>query len=446
MSNIELKKTSHIRHLWVVSTTYFAEGLPFMLVRWLCGVYFTKIGARDAFIGYLNWLSVFWNLKFIWAPWVDFYGHSKRWIVGLEALMTIVMLIVSYLSFIGPQIVPLGASKKTWDWVELAHVPTRLGCSQLTVLLLVLGLFVVLAWLSATHDIAIDAYYLQQFRDPSLQAAYSGVRSFAYRLAVIFVKVALIGYSFFYVGFLLSAGVLALLCVIHMVCLDSTLSPNLSKQSVSIKKAWLSYLSQPQIKKLLVFIVAYKLGDEVLFSMNTPFLLRELLVNDTQYAWLSGIVGTSSFIAATTVGGLLLGRYGLKKMIWPFSLLMNLAIWAYVFLAYIRPNAQTSSGFILISCIHAVEYAASGVGSAALTMVLLKTCNHPEYRASHFAIGSALMTLGGTILGGFSGSFIESYGYFWFYVFAFVCAIPSMIMLCLIDFKDMDNARTQSLS
>jgi len=440
MPNIKLNRISHLKHVGVVCSTYFAEGLPFMLVRWLCGVYFTKIGARDAFIGYLNWLSIFWNLKFLWAPAIDFYGSSKRWIVALEALMTAVMLLVSYLSFMGPPMVSLGALKKTWNLAEFAEKPAALGCSQASVLLFILGLFIVMAFLSATHDIAIDAYYLQRFKDPSFQAAYSGVRSFAYRLAVIFAKVALIGYSFFYVGFLLSAAVLGLLCLIHAFCLSPLSSQSNHKQTVSIKQAWSSYLSQPQIKRLLVFIVGYKLGDEVLFSMNTPFLLRELLVSDHQYAWLSGIVGTTAFIAATTVSGLLMSRYGLKKMIWPLSLLMNLAIWAYVLLAYIKPNAQTALGFGLITWMHAIEYAASGAGSAALTMVLLKTCRSPVYQASHFAIGSALMTLGGTLLGGFSGTLIESYGYFWFYVFAFMCAIPSMITLCFIDFNLMDKA------
>jgi PAT family beta-lactamase induction signal transducer AmpG len=73
--------------LWV-ATTYFAEGLPLWTVRNLVSVYLTDIGAREAYLGFLNFLNLPWNLKFLWSPAVDLWGTKRGWLLKVELLVT----------------------------------------------------------------------------------------------------------------------------------------------------------------------------------------------------------------------------------------------------------------------------------------------------------------------------------------------------------------------
>ena len=167
---MNLKKTS----VWCFST-YLAEGLPFAIIRILSSIFFTDIGLKERYIGYLNFLGIPWNLKFLWAPFVDIIGTKRTWMIAVQALISLLIIGVSFSCFIAAHQAEVG-------WI--------LGVISV--------LFVVLAFLSATNDIAIDGYYMEGLTDPKEQAAYTGYRVFAYRLAVILVRsgfVALAAFS-----------------------------------------------------------------------------------------------------------------------------------------------------------------------------------------------------------------------------------------------------------
>src|SRR6476620_6276486 len=71
--------------LWV-NSTYFTEGLPYMIVRKLSTVFFTDIGVDLKSIGYLNFLGAPWNFKFLWAPLLDIFGTKRTWLVSVQVL------------------------------------------------------------------------------------------------------------------------------------------------------------------------------------------------------------------------------------------------------------------------------------------------------------------------------------------------------------------------
>lgn len=144
-------------HAWV-STTYFAEGFPYTVVNALADVLFTEMKASLQVIGLTSLFHLPWNLKFLWGPLLDAYGTKRQWMLGLEVLIAAVC-------------VGLG-------------LVTQLGSG---VLLAAAGLFIVLAVLSATHDIAIDGYYLEAL-DEAGQSSFVGYRVAAYRVAMIAVS------------------------------------------------------------------------------------------------------------------------------------------------------------------------------------------------------------------------------------------------------------------
>jgi PAT family beta-lactamase induction signal transducer AmpG len=417
--------------LWV-NTTYFAEGLPYMVVRILSSLYFTQLGVRELYLGYLNYLGIPWNLKFLWAPLVDGWGTKRGWQVATQIVLAALTLLIGYLSYCA------GTGPDPKEYLTSIAV-----------------VFIAMAFVAATNDIAIDGFYLEALPNREQQALFSGYRVLAYRLAMVFARSGLVGVVAWSTSrvahgvpalawvpaFCLAATILFVLGVLHARVLPRIVADNAARDPGGVQRSlerayavfkggFRSYLAQPHIALILCFIVLYKLGDEVLFSMVTPFLMRELKITTEQYAWVAGVVGAVGTIAGAMLGGWWITRVGLKRALWPLSILMNLNIWLYVWLSYAKPDPGTLFGIWSIASIHGIEQLAAGLGSAALLVFLLTTCSK-EYRATHYAIGSAIMSVPGTLIGGKAGWLVETIGYTNLYIVAFVLAIPGM---CLIPF------------
>jgi PAT family beta-lactamase induction signal transducer AmpG len=412
-----------------VNTTYFAEGLPYMIVRILSSLYFTQLGVRELYLGYVNYLGLPWNFKFLWAPIVDGWGSKRGWQIATQALLGLLTFLVAYLSYccagaVDPQ-----------PYLKLIAI-----------------VFLVMAFVAATNDIAIDGYYLEALPSRDEQSLLSGYRVLAYRLAMVFARSGLVGVVAWSAAkaagsspamtwipaFSLAGAVLCVLALLHLAILPrleqrtvvESNSGTLSRAYTVFKEGFKTYLAQPKVALILLFIVLYKLGDEVLFSMVTPFLMRELKITTEQYAWVAGIVGAIGTIVGAMLGGWWITRVGLRKALWPLTLIMNLNIWLYVWLSVSKPDPTTFAGISAIATIHGIEQIAAGLGSAALLVFLLSTCSK-AYRATHYAVGSAIMSVPGTIIGGEAGWIVETIGYTNLYILAFIFAIPGM---CLIPF------------
>lgn len=406
-------------NFWVYST-YFTEGLPYMITRFLASVYFTDIGVREAWLGFLNFLGIPWNFKFLWAPFLDIFSTKRTWLIKIQLVITLLVFLIAIIAGMGSPI----------------NSPFHLS--------LIAFLFVTLAFISATNDIAIDAYYMEGFNSTAEQSLYTGHRTLAYRMAVIYARSVLVGIAgvanWFY-GFGAGALTMFLFFLVHRFFLPHFEEQKIKTQNTAgiisqkIKASFTSYFQQERIVLILVFVATYKLGDEILFSMNTPFLMRELLVNKIQLSWLAGFVGSFGAIAGTMLGAWWIGKVGLKKAIWPLTLLMNINILAYLILSEGKPLATTSFGITMIALVHGYENIAGGLGPAALTVYLMRLCS-PEFKAAHFAIGTAIMSLGSTFIGGFSGILVEQMGYTNLFLLGFAATLPSMILLFWLPLKE----------
>lgn len=406
-------KTKTLRTSAWVASTYFAEGLPYMVVRFISTVFFTDLGVREALLGFINFFGIPWNLKFLWAPFLDLFGTKRGWMLRIQAAIAIIVFAIACLA---------GLTQAGSNGVMLQAMAF---------------LFITLAFFSATHDIAIDAHYMEGITDPGEQAAYSGLRIMAYRVAVIYARtvlVAIAGVANWFWGFTAGSITMAVLFVGHSILLPrfeverKIEFHHLKEKLIQFREAFLSYLRAERIVLTLSFIITYRLGDELLFAMSTPFLMRELGVTKPQIAWLGGFVGAFSAILGAMIASWWVKRVGLKRAIWPITLLMNLNIWAYVLLAWLKPVASTPDGITLIAIIHGYENIAAGLSNVTLMIYLMRLCK-VEFKAAHFAIGSAIMSLGANVLGGFSGIIVEQIGYTHFFMVSFFASIPAMIML-----------------
>ena len=154
--------------IWVFST-YFTEGFPYMVVRTMSSVFFTDIGMSERFLGYLNFLGLPWNLKFLWAPAVDIFGNKRTWMTLVQAAITLLTALVAVLCFAAAEGMDPVFATTTLVWI-----------------------FVVLALIAATNDVVIDGYYMDGLTDPKEQAANTGYRVMAYRLAMILARFGII--------------------------------------------------------------------------------------------------------------------------------------------------------------------------------------------------------------------------------------------------------------
>lgn len=419
MSTAAPRSTAFTR-TWV-STTYFAQGLPFMLVNFLFAAYLTDIGVKEAWIGYLNYFGLAWSLKFLWAPAVDFWGTKRRWLIAVEGALVVGFGLLTLLLVNGPR-----------DAAAADHN---------SILQAAIALLALLAVLAATHDIAIDGYYMEAISDPGEQAAYTGLRSLAFQVAKLFVRSALLaltGWIGWHWGFGVGAIALAVVWLFHSVFLPRVEIARTHRTSVpeamtGFGRAFLTYLKQPGIALVLALLVTYKLGDQLMFALNTTFLMREVGVSKPDLAWIGGLLGSGALTAGSLTSAWAIQKWGWRRAVWPLTLGMNLNIWLYVWLAWSVAQAKldpshAAPSLPVVAFIYSFEQFAGGLGASALVVFALRTCN-VEFKAAHYAIATALASLGGATLGAKAGEIVAAVGYTQLFLLSFAVAIPSMLIL-----------------
>jgi len=457
-------------HVWVPST-YFAEGYPYAIVNNLAEVLFLQAGAGLGLVGLTSLLHVPWNLKFLWAPWVDRVETKRRWMIGLQ-------LVLAFLLF-GLAAIPL-------------HAPS---------LPLLGAVLLIMAFASATNDIAIDAYYMEALQDQD-QAKFVGYRATAYKIATLLVKgplLALLGVVGFAFGLVAMGGVLLLVALAHIwllpesgtvgtsfvaalrrtlwsragllsppalvalalswewlvdrgravlesdfplgfwvavaillglaiVAVRNTIGRRPASPDARQRPAFAALMTTPRIGFALAFVICFRTGESFLQKMKWPFFQHELSVSLSEYALLNGTLGAVAGFVGTFVGGALIARSGLKRWFWWFILAQNLPNLAYAGLALVAPQlGGTVAPGVLAGGVICFDELGSGFGTAVLMVYLMRLCL-PEHKATHFAVLTALMSLSFTFAGAASGFIAEAVGYQSYFVFTFVASLPMMIL------------------
>jgi PAT family beta-lactamase induction signal transducer AmpG len=377
-----------------VATTYYGEGLPYSIVHQVSAELFTAFGASLAAIGYTSLYGLAWNFKFLWSPAVDFFGQKRSWVAATQIALAIAIFAIA---------IP----------AQNGDLPT-----------VAWGLIVV-SILAATQDIAVDGFYLEALPDKR-QAAFSGLRVGAFRVAMLVGKgglVVLAGIAGGWKAAFFAAGAMMLLLGIgHALLLPRPAQIERTERRAlkAFWRAFVSFLMQPKVGLVLAFVLTYRAGDALMFNMGTPFL-KDLGLSLTQRGIVSGTWGTLASVGGSMVGGVIVSRWGLERTLRPIAIAQGFAILLYAWLAFARPALPSIIGIVL------VEQLVAGIGTAGLMVFLMRRC-HGAYKASHFAIASALMSVGTTVAGIVSGKLAARFGFPVFFLIAFAAAVPGMIL------------------
>jgi MFS transporter, PAT family, beta-lactamase induction signal transducer AmpG len=415
-----------------IPTLYFGQGLPYVVVMTLSVVMYKNLGVSNAEIAlYTSWLYLPWVIKPLWSPLVDLFGSKRRWIVALQFLV--------------------GAA--------LATVALALPAPKF--LQLTLAVLWLMAFASATHDIAADGYYMLALPQRT-QAAFVGVRSTFYRLSMIAGQGGLVWLAGWLqersgqpaaawsAVFWLLAGFFAAIGAYHFAVL-----PRPAGDMAAARKAHLradfgavfeAFFRQPGIVRILAFLLLYRFAEAQLLKLVTPFMLDAraagglgLRTQDVGIAY--GTVGVAALTVGGLLGGWLISRGGLKRLLWPLVLCMHLPNSVFVALAVWQPDSLA-----LVSAAVALEQFGYGLGFTVYMVTMLMvaggTDGSGKHRTAHYALCTGFMALGMMLPGMGAGWLQEQLGYTAFFVWACIATLPSFAAAALLridpEFGRMD--------
>jgi PAT family beta-lactamase induction signal transducer AmpG len=402
-----------------IPTLYFGQGLPYVVVMTLSVVMYKNLGVNNTDIAlYTSWLYLPWVIKPLWSPLVDLLGTKRRWIVALQFCIGVAFACVA-LTLPGPKFL------------------------QMT-----LAVFWLMAFASATHDIAADGFYMLALAQRT-QAAFVGVRSTFYRLSMIGGQgglVYLAGWLTEHHGsvvqawvwvFALLAALFALAALWHLWALPRPAGdapvPRPAHGGTSFAadfgKVFAAFFSKPHIVRIVAFLLLYRFAEAQLLKLVTPFLLDArtvgglgLKTQDVGIAY--GTVGVTALTLGGLLGGWVISRGGLKRLLWPLMICMHLPNTVFVALAVWQPTS-----LVVVSAGLALEQFGYGFGFTAYMVFMLMVAGGADgsalHKTAHYALCTGFMALGMMLPGMWAGWLQQQLGYTQFFIWACVATLPS---------------------
>ena len=411
---------------WWVPTLYFAEAVPLVVVTFLTTVMYKRLDVPNRDITLIaGWLYLPWVIKPLWSMVVEGTSTRRRWTLATEVLVA----------------VGLGVLAIVVGWAE--SIPATIV------------VFAALAFLSATHDVAADGFYLAALDDRQ-QAFFVGIRATSYRIANVLGRgllVMLAGgietatgdvraawrwvYAILGVVFLATAGYHA--AVLPLPAADRRhAGPVLS--FAALGQPVLSFFRKPGIARMLAFLLLYRLAEAQLVSLVSPFLLDDrgrggLGLTTSEVGFVYGTLGIAMLSLGGILGGMLVARDGLGRWLWPMALAINLPNLAYVWLAFAQPESLWA-----ISLAVGFEQFGYGFGFTAY-MVYCMVVARGDHQTVHYALCTGFMAAGMMLPGMASGWIQEQVGYPSFFLWVMVATIPGLVATAFIPLDAGEGRR-----
>lgn len=405
-----------------VPMLYVGEGLPNVVVTVVAATMFMQLGLVDTDITlYVGWLGLPWIIKPLWSPFVDLYKTKRWWVLSMQALL-------------GSAYAGVAFMLNTPYWFQ--------G---------VISLLFLMAFSSATHDIAADGYYMLELNEHQ-QAWFVGIRNTFYRLAVIFGKGILIPlagvFAVLFRGqkafawslvFYALAGLFLALWLYHAYVMpkpkgDQPRDTTAHEVIIGIKQMFITFFRKMPLRETLfaiAFILFYRFPESLLNTVSITFLQRKvseggLGLTPFEFGLANGTVGTIGLLLGGILGGWLASRDGLKKWLWTMVCALTLPDVIYVYLSMAMPH-----DLVIVSACLFVEQFGYGLGFTALTLYMLYY-SQGTFKTSHYAICTGISYLGLTLPGMISGYIKDSVGYPTFFLIVILtCSITFLVTALL---------------
>lgn len=380
----------------------FTCGVPLLLTSSVLQAWMTELKVDLSVIGLYSLVGLPYTLKFLWAPVFDrftlpLFGRRRGWMLVVQLLLVLAL-------------VGLGLT-------DPAQTPW----------LVALAAFVV-TFLSASQDIVIDAYRREDLSDNQLGLG-SSLYVNGYRVGMLLAGsggLILADYLAFSQVYLLMAGSLLVGVVTTLLCREPALTKGTPRNfTEAVWAPFVEYFSRDRALLLLLFILLYKLGDQMASTLTTPFYL-DLGFSKTQIGAVAKLFGFWSALAGGLLGGALLLRIGIIRSLWVFGILQAVAILSFTALALIGNSLVALAVAIML------EQLTSGMGTSAYVAYMASLTNK-RFTATQYALLSSCMGIPRVIIAAPAGWVAEQTGWPLFFVGCTLAAIPGLLLLPLVS-------------
>ena len=404
--------------LWIPSL-YFASGLPYHAITSISDIMYKDMGVSNTQIAlYTSFLLIPWTIKPLWSPFVEMMGTRRKWTVTSQLLLALSFIIAALA-------IPAG-----------------------NFLPLTLCMFMAGAFISSTHDIALDGFYILALPQEK-QSFFSGIRNTFYRIATVFSSGVLVMLAnklgerlgdkawAWSTTFITVAIIMAALYLYHRKALPVP-DTDISRKTDSIKEIFAnfgdiikSYFQKPGIISTIMFLLLFRFPEAQLGKIGKLFLMDSaeaggMALSLADIGFINGVIGIAGLIIGGIAGGICISRKGLKYWLWPMVVAISLPDIVYVYLSMAMPESTAVIG----SCIF-IEQLGYGFGFTAYTLYMIYFAQG-KYPTAHFAISTAFMSLGMMLPGMVSGKIQEWLGYENFFIWIMICTAITFIVSALI--------------
>ena len=404
--------------LWVPSL-YFASGLPYHAITSISDIMYKDMGVDNASIAlYTSILLIPWTIKPLWSPLVEMIGTRRNWTLYSQLLLVFCFAAVAF------------------------AVPSD------SFILLTFAAFMLGAFVSSTHDIALDGFYILGLPQEK-QSFFSGIRNTFYRIATVFSSGALVmfadrmgkslenGNHAWSATFAITALIMAILFFYHRKAMPkpaddiARMPKNIGEVFGNFGDIIKTYFQKPGIWATLLFLLLFRFPEAQLGKIGKLFLMDTLAAGGLELSkgdigFLNGVIGVAGLIAGGILGGICISRKGLKYWLWPMVTAISLPDIVYVYMSLAQPGSLGIIG----SCIF-IEQLGYGFGFTAYTLYMIYFAQG-KYPTAHFAISTAFMSLGMMLPGMISGYIQESVGYENFFIWVMLCTIVTFAVSAII--------------
>lgn len=384
----------------------FSSGLPLLLTGGTLKTWLAREQVDISTIGYFGWVGLAYSLKFIWAPLMDRFtlfklGRRRSWMLTTQILLA-------------ASIAGIGLFDPKFSLMTLATL------AMLT------------AFLSATQDVAIDAYRRELLHDEELGFG-SSMNMYGYRIAMLLsggLGIGLVGSAswnlswselYFIMAGLMSVGIVATLWAPEPKVKEA---PPKTLAS-AVVDPFREFLQRDGAFIMLLFVFLFKLGDALSGAMLNPYYVQ-MGYSNADIGLIAKTFGLISSLVGLFLGSTLMYYIGIYRSLWIFGVLQALSTGAFALLTFTGPQNWALAFTVCF------EDITSGMGTAAF-IAFISAITNKRYTATQYAILSSIATLGRNFFSGFSGEMVKTLGWANFYYTCALIAIPGILMLFLMN-------------
>ena len=380
----------------------FSSGLPLYTLIYLMQAWLAKSGLDVKALGLFALVTFPYTFKFLWAPFMDRYtigplGRRRGWMAVTQIGL---FLVIGGLGMLDPKL-------------------------ELTLIAIFVG---VIAFLSASQDVVVDAYRREILAEDEqglgaaiIVNAYKAASLIPSALGLVLADTMSWQAVFWIVAAFMLPGFICTLLAKEPAVYGAP-PKNLQEAVVLPFREFILRDGLKQAIIIIMFVLLYKIGDSMATALSTKFFL-DVGFTTKQIGLAANATGWWASLAGGAVGGIWMIKLGINRALWVFGVLQAIAILGFAWLANVGPDP------VLLSAVFGFEaFASLGLGSAAL-VAFMSRATDPRYTATQYALFSSLAAVPRTFINSSVGYIVAETGWFWFFIVCFILAFPAMMML-----------------